>query len=452
MNNDHNDSTPAANRRTFLKRTAGLAGGLLLAGMLPQEARSKERYPAVGTFPEGVGKQSVFVGITCPLTGPYSAVGVDLKRGYELALNQLNAGKGLSRHIESLKGKQGVLGKHINWEVADSETKANTAIQLQTRFIRNRHAIMISGSVSSSVAIALQKLAQREKVLYMVGASNSNDTTGKDCQRYGFRPQASAYMDARALAPVVAKKIGRDLKVVYLIPDYTYGHTVFQSLSKLTAEYGWKTVGKFAAPVGTPDFSSYLINVANSGADVFVNVTFGGDSVASMRQAKSFGILDKMKVVVPSISPFQAKSLGADIMQGVYGAVDFWWTMADRNDAARTFVTSFEKAYNQKPRWGANLSYMQMFLWADAVERSGTFYPPEVIKTLEAGTPIETPLGETHYRSCDHQLVRPIPIVVGKSPAEMQGPDDFYDIVELAPGADTLPPCDLFGCSLGPYK
>ena len=92
---------------------------------------------------------------------------------------------------------------------------------------------MITGSVSSATAIAIEELAQREKVLNMVGLSGSNDTTGKNCQRYGFRSQPSAYMACKALAPVVAKAIGKNIKAAYLVPDYTYGHSVFNSFSRI---------------------------------------------------------------------------------------------------------------------------------------------------------------------------------------------------------------------------
>ena len=82
---------------------------------------------------------------------------------------------------------------------------------------------MLTGGVSSAVSIAMKKLGQREHVVFMVGNSGSNDTTGKDCQRYGFRAQPSAYMAAKALAPVLAKQLGTKRKAAYLVPDYTYG-------------------------------------------------------------------------------------------------------------------------------------------------------------------------------------------------------------------------------------
>ena len=64
------------------------------------------------------------------------------------------------------------------------------------------------------------------------------------------------------------------------------------------------------APLGAPDYSSYLLNVANSGADVLINVNWGHDAVLSTQQAKQFGILDKMKLVVPYQMPFLARETG----------------------------------------------------------------------------------------------------------------------------------------------
>lgn len=437
----------AVPRRWMLGTGLGLAGGLVLAG----KGRAAGTPTTIGTFPAGVGADSVMVGITTPLTGPYSADGKDEQLGYELAIAAINAGSPIVQKW-GLTGK-GVLGKAVKYKIADSQTKPNVAVQAQTGFIQNDKAIMITGCVSSATAIALEELAQRDKVLNMVGLSGSNDTTGKNCQRYGFRSQPSAYMACKALAPVVAKSLGKNLKAAYLVPDYTYGHSVFNSFSEFSKQHGWSVATEQVVPLGTNDFSSALLNIANSGADVFVNVTFGADAVASTKQADQFGVLKKMKMVVPNISSFQARETGAQLMQGVYGTLDFWWTLEDRYPLARDFVTAFLQKHGYHPRWGAHIAYMQMLIWAVAVERAKTFNPVAVIKTLEASKsdPFDTTLGKVWYRAEDHQLVRPVPVVVGKAPAAMKNPDDFYDVVEVVAGEDTMSPPDEFGCHLGPY-
>ena len=168
------------------------------------------------------------------------------------------------------------------------------------------------------------------------------------------------------------------------------------------------------SPLGAPDFSSFLPNIANSGAEVLLNVNWGHDAVLSIQQAKQFGILDKQKLVIPYQIPFLAPEVGGDVMEGVYAATDFWWTLEDKYPLAKMFVEAFEKKYGYKPEWGANNCYMQFAMWADAVENAGSFYPPDVIKAYEAGKKLQSTVGEVYFRAADHQLVRPVIIVRGK--------------------------------------
>ncbi|MCG6204800.1 ABC transporter substrate-binding protein [Rhodopseudomonas sp. HC1] len=433
-------------RRQLLLGGVGAAAGL----MLPE--RSFAQSPAtIGTFPAGVSADSVFVGLTIPLTGVFSGDGGDLKLGYDLAIAQINAGGDIAQSW-GLKGK-GVLGRQIRYKVSDTEGKPNLDVQSATQFIQRDKAIMVAGSVSSSSAIALEELGSREKVLYMVGIAGSNDITGKNCQRYGFRSQQNAYMAAKGLAPVVAKALGKNIKMAFLVPDYTYGHSVYDSFAKFSTEQGWKQIAKEVVPLGTTDYSSALLNIANSGADVFVNIAFGGDAVASTKQAEQFGVLKRMKLVVPNLSSFQDKELGAELMQGVYGSCDFWFGLQDTFPLAKAFVESFVAQNKYYPRWGAHIGYMQTYLWAMSVERAKTFNPVDVIKVMESSKsqPYNTTIGKVYYRAEDHQMVRPIPILRGKKPAEMKHKEDFYDIVEIVDGESVMNSPDFFGCKLGPY-
>ncbi len=447
----NNARGPVFGRRSILAAGLAAGGGLGLPLFSPLAARAAD-YPPLGTYPAGVSGDSCFIGLTPPLTGAYSADGKDHSLGYQLAIAQINAGGDIPSQW-GLKGK-GVLGKTIRYKIADSQLKPNVAVQAQTQFIEQDKAIMISGCVSSATAIALEELAQRMKVINMVGCSGSNDTTGKDCRRYGFRSQPSAYMACHALGPVIGKALGANRKVAYLVPNYTYGFSVFDSFVDATKPFGWTTASKQVVPVGAADYSSALINIANSDADVFCNIAFGNDSVASCKQADQFGVLKKMKLVVPNISSFQAQELGAKIMGGVYGTFDFWWTLEDTYPLAKDFVESFYAANKYRPSWGAHIAYMQTYVWALAVERAGTFYPVEVIKALEASqsNPFDSTLGKVWYRAEDHQMIRPVPVVQGKTPSEMKSSDDFFTVVETVPGEQVINPVsDLMGCKLGSY-
>jgi ABC-type branched-subunit amino acid transport system substrate-binding protein len=430
------------------------AGGALVAATaLPRfsQAQGATNYPAIGTYPAGSSGSAVTIGIAVPRTGTYAVQGEDELKGWQLAVEHINSGNDLIKKI-SPKTAKGVLGKEVKIVVADSAAKPNEAVQAQQRFITENKIVLMTGSTSSAVAVALNKLAEREKVLYVTGISGSNDTTGKDCVRYGFRQNFYGETAANAIGPVLLKAYGKNKKAAFMTPDYTYGHTVTKSVNDyLTKNGGWTMVTNQVSPLGAPDYSQYLTNIANSGAEILVNVNWGHDAVLSIQQAKQFGILPKMKLVVPYQIPFLAKEVGPELMEGVYAATDFWWTLEDKYPLAKMFVEAFHKKYGYRPEWGAENAYMSFAIWARMVEEAGTFYPPEVIKAYEKGETFPSFVGDVKFRGADHQLIRPVVIVKGKSPKDMKNPEDYWEVTDVVPGEPLMQKPDAFGCHLGDY-
>lgn len=440
-------------RRSLLQTAAVTGAGLAGGALLPATVKSAfaAEHPPIGTWPAGSQGNSVFISIAVPQTGAYAVQGEDELKGWQLAIEHINSGHELIRKI-SPKTKKGVLGKELKYVVTDSGAKPNNAVQAHQRAITENKAILLTGSTSSAVAVATNKLAQREKVLYVTGISGSNDTTGKDCVRYGFRQNFYGETAANAIGPVLVKTFGKNKKAAFMTPDYTYGHTVTKSVNDyLTKNGGWTQVTNQVSPLGAPDFSSYLLNVANSGADVLVNVNWGRDAVLSIQQAQKFGILDKMKLVVPYQIPFLAPEVGGGLLAGVYAATDFWWTLQDKYPLAKMFVETFEKKFGYKPEWGAENAYVSFAHWARMVEEAGSFYPPDVIKAYEKGETIPSLVGDVHYRPEDHQCVRPVVIVRGKAQKDMKNKEDFWEVTEVVPGGPLMQKPDAFGCNLGDY-
>lgn len=437
-------------RRRLIRTGLGVAGGLMLPMGFASRAMAADQ-PPIGTWPAGVAGSSVFIGISVPRTGTYAVQGEDELKGYQLAIEHINAGHPLIKQI-SPKTTKGVLGKELKYGVADSAAKPNEAVQAQQRFITENKAIMITGGTSSAVAVALNKLADREKVLFVCGISGSNDTTGKDCVRYGVRQNFYGETAANAIGPALLKAYGKNRKMAFMTPDYTYGHTVTKSVSEyLTKNGGWQMVTNQVSPLGAPDFSSYLTNIANSGAEFLINVNWGHDAVLSTQQAKQFGLLPKMKLVIPYQIPFLAREVGPEITEGVYAATDFWWTLEDKFPLAKMFVDEFQKKFGYKPEWGAENAYMEFALWAEAVEHAGTFYPPDVIKAYESPRKLNSFVGEVQWRAADHQLVRPVVIVKGKAPKDMRNKEDYWEVVDIVPGAGLMGSPEASACKLGSY-
>jgi branched-chain amino acid transport system substrate-binding protein len=428
--------TDGVSRRTLLHVGAGLAGGVLLPSALtcPAFAVGAADQPAIGTWPDGSKGDTVNVAAAVPRTGTYAVQGEDELKGWQLAVEHINSGDPLLKKIAP-KVTKGLLGKKVNLLSADSAAKPNQAVQEIQTFINQNKIVLMTGSTSSAVAVALNKFAQREHVLYVTGISGSNDTTGKDCVRYGFRQNFYGETAANAIGPVLVKAYGKGKKAAFMTPDYTYGHTVTKSVNDyLTKNGGWTQVTNQVSPLGTQDFSQYITNIANSGADVIINVNWGRDAVLSVQQCKQFGITPKMQMVIPYQIPFLAKEAGAELMENVYAA-----------------TAAFEKKFGYKPEWGANNAYMSFAIWARMVSNANSFYPPDVIKEYEKGEKFDSTVGEVYFRKEDHQLVRPVVIVKGKAPKAMKNKEDYWEVLEVVDGAPLMQKPDAFGCNLGDY-
>lgn len=452
---ERNATPNGISRKSFLAGGVGAVGGLVLGNALSGTGRASARSRPFSSDPV-TGSEAVY-GFNVPLTGSYADEGADELRAYELAVKHLNEGGGLLETLEpsALTG-QGVLGKKITYVQGDTQTDPDAARASARRMIERDGVVMFSGGSSSAVAIAQQYLAQEMGVIFMSCLTHSNDTTGKDRQRYGFRHFFNAYQSGVALGPILAEEYGDDRRAFHLTADYTWGHTQLESMQQSTEAQGWTTVQNIMTPLGTTDYSQYLTPVMNSEADVLVLNHYGHDMVNSLTQAVQFGMRDRevdgrpFEVVVPLYSRLMAQGAG-DAIEGIFGTTN--WSYQLDNPGTEAFVTAFQEEYDEPPSQAAHTAYVQTILYSDAVERAGTFYAPEVIKALEDHT-IDGigHNGSTLYRGCDHQAFHEILVVRGKSPSERESEFDLLDTVAQIPAEEVEYDCDMLGGDLGPYE
>jgi branched-chain amino acid transport system substrate-binding protein len=436
------------NRRFILKTGAALGVSLAAPMHFIRGAYADDMSCNV---PKG---DTVTFGWNVPLTGAYADEGADELKAFQLAVKHLN-GEGDGGMLNTMKPSvlkgNGILGKKVAYVHGDSQTKSDAARDGAKRMIERDGAIMISGGSSSGVAVAVQGLCQELGIIFMAGLTHSNDTTGKDKKRYGFRHFFNAYQSGVALAPVIGEAYGKDRKAYHLTADYTWGWTQEESIKNATEALGWETVKAVRTPLGAADFSQYITPVLNSGADVLILNHYGKDMVNSLTQAVQFGLRDKevngkkFEIVVPLFSELMAQGAG-DAVKGIYGTGNWDWKLDD--EATKAFTKSFGTEYGSPPSQAAHTCYVQALLYADACERAGTFYAPAVIKALEGFEFDGMGNGKTLYRADDHQCMKSCVVVKGK-----ENPKDKYDLMEVVkvvPREDLTYDPAIFGGELGP--
>ena len=422
------DKTQGVSRRTVLKGTAASAAAIAVPSFYIPTAS------AAGSFrndPKASGK--CVLGFNVPQSGAYADEGADELRAFKLAVKHLN-GEGDGGMMQTMKPMNlkgnGILGMKVEYVTGDTQTKSDAARASAKRMIEKDGVIMFSGGSSSGVAIAVQALAEEMGTIFMAGLTHSNDTTGKDRRRHGFRHMFNCHQSALALRPVLDNAYGKDRQVYHLTADYSWGWSQQDSIEKgMAAESNWQTVANVKTPVGAGDFSQYITPILNSGADTLVLNHYGGDMVNSLTQAIQFGLKDKQvngkdfQIIVPLFSRLMAKGAG-DNMKGILGSTNWNWKLTD--EGSKAFVKSFGQEYGFPPSQAAHTCYVQTMLYADAVERAGTFDPQAVIVALEDHEFDGMGNGASLYRKADHQVMKNGLVVRGN-----MNPTSDFDRLEV---------------------
>jgi ABC-type branched-subunit amino acid transport system substrate-binding protein len=442
-------------RRTVLKAGAGTTA-FALAGTGPFHFMRDAWAQDYRNAPTG---STVTLGFNVPQSGPYADEGADELRAYKLAAKHLNGegdGGMLNTFVykngekTALKGN-GINGKKVEFVTGDTQTKSDAARASAKRMIESDGVVTVTGGSSSGVAVAVQALCQEMGIIFMAGLTHSNDTTGKDKRRNGFRHFFNSYMSGAALGPVLANAYGTDRVAYHLTADYNWGYTTEESVKQFTEAQGWSTASAVRTPLGAGDFSQYLTSVQNSDADVLILNHYGKDMVNSLSQAVQFGLLDRtvngkqFQVVVPLYSRLMAQGAG-DAVAGIFGSTNWHWSLQD--EASKAFVTSFGQEYGFPPSQAAHTCYVQALLYADACERAGTFRPCAVVEELEDFEFDGLGNGPTLYRGADHQCFKDVLVVRGKENPESEF--DVLEVVEVTPVEKVTYDPEIFGGQLGP--
>lgn len=375
--------------------------------------------------------EPITLGLNYPRTGPYKEEGLAQMRGALLAIDEINA-------------KGGVLGRSLRLISKDTASRPEKAVR-NVDALAADGAAMLFGGASSAVAIAAGQRAAEKKLLYFGTLTYSNDTTGKDGQRYLFRECNSAWMSARALGHYLGQALPGK-RYFYITANYTWGLTTETSLRHYTGTEDAAQHPSIKVPfpgARLSDFRDALSQVAASKADVLVLALFGEDLVHAMRIADELGLTRNHQIIAPNLTQSMVELAGPGLMQGVIGTEPWTWRVPERENSARgqAFVRDFAERYGVYPASSSASAYSIVYQWADAVRRSGSLDSEALIKALE-GHRYNLLKGEQEWRTFDHQNVQSVYVVKVKPRDEVLRDalhQDYFDILEQMDGNQAAP-------------
>src|ERR1700761_434830 len=162
--------------------------------------------PAILRSGAGRAADSIWAGVSGPLTGPNAQYGAQWKRGFDLAL-------------ETINGKGGVKGQPIAYDFQDSQSDPRQSVAVAQKFVADPRIIIELGDFSSPASMAASPIYQRAK-LVQFGFTNSHPdfTKGGD---YMWSNSVSQADEQPLSAKFAVKKLGmKRIAVLHLNTDW----------------------------------------------------------------------------------------------------------------------------------------------------------------------------------------------------------------------------------------
>ncbi len=340
-----------------------------------------------------------------------------------------------------------VLGKPIEVVFADTQLKPDVGSVIARKWIEDEQVDVINGAVASSVTGAVTKVMSAAEKITLITASASHAFTTKACSPF----IAHWTYDVVSLANGTVKPIvqsGKN-KWFFITADYAFGHALESVATDVIKENGGEVVGGVRAPLGTTDFSSYILQAQSSGADVIALANAGNDMVNALKTAAEFGVTDMVDVAGLLVFTPNAQALDPAVAGGMKLTTGFYWDMDDQTRAwSKRYMERMGGKIPAMPHAGAYSSTMH---YLKAVEAAGTDESKAVMAKMKE-MPVEDFFSRNGYLREDGRMVHDMLQVRIKNANERKDANDIFAIEKIIKGDDAFLPLSQGGCEFAMQK
>jgi branched-chain amino acid transport system substrate-binding protein len=289
---------------------------------------------------------------------------------------------------------------------------------------------MLIGGANTGVSIAMAKVAAAKKVPFFAIGAGGASLSGADCTAYSIHYAYDTTALANGTASVIVKQGGKSW--YFITADYAFGTQLQEAAVKVVIANGGKVLGAVRAPLGTTDYSSFLLQAQASGAQVLGLANAGTDFSNSLKGAYEFGLTKTMTpaALLAYISDIQ--SLTLQTAQGLYLTTAWYW---DLNAETREFSKRFLAKMHKEPTAGQAAYYSAVLQYLKVVKTLNSTDPDLVMAQMKK-IKINDVFAKDGYVRSDGLMVHTMYVMQVKRPAESKYPWDFYKLVKAMPGEE----------------
>ena len=366
---------------------------------------------------------------------------IGVMEGFSGVYGDLTAGEveAMQLAIEDVGGK--VLGRSVEILSADHQTKPDVGAAIARRWYDTENVKMITGLGTSSVALAVRKIAQEKGLIDINTGAASSDLTGPACSETGAHWVYDTYSLAHVTGSAMVKAGGDSW--YFLTADYAFGHALERDVSEVVKASGGKVLGAVRHPLSTQDFSSFLLQAQSSKAKVIGLANAGQDTINSIKQAGEFGIVKGgQKLAGLLVFATDVQSLTLPVAQGLVLTESFYW---DLNDETRAWTKRYRAKKDRLPSMLTAGVYSSTLHYLKAVQAAGSDDAKAVMAKMRE-MPVNDVMTKNGKLRPDGRLVRDMYLFQVKSPDESKSKDDIYKLIATVPGDQAYRPLNEGKC------
>jgi len=353
-------------RRDFMKGALMGAAGAVL--------------PLVGGVAAASKTRSIRVGVLHSLTGTMAISEIPVKNAELMAIEELNA-------------KGGVLGHHIEPVVVDGESNWPIFAEKARQLIAGDHVATIFGCWTSASRKAVKPVVEQYDNLLWYPVQYEGNECSKNIIYSGACPN-------QQIEPAVTWLLKNKGKRFFLLgSDYVFPRTANAIIKGQLHAEGGTLAGVEYVPLGHMEFETVINRMREARPDVVFSTLNGDSNVAFYKQFAAAGLTPaKLPIMAVSIAEVEVQGIGPSYCEGHYAAWNYFETTKGHLNEA--FVATYKKRFGHTQVVDDPIEhgYVNVHLWAKAVERARSFHPMAVRKAAFS-IRMDAPQGEVQISS-----------------------------------------------------
>lgn len=336
-----------------------------------------------------------------------------------------------------------MFGKPIEVIFADHLNKPDIGAAKAREWFDREGVDMITDLANSGVALAVAGIAKEKKRHIIVNNPSNMGLTNAMCSPYTIHYTYDAYSLAHGTGRTVAEQPGGDTWY-FLTVDFAFGIGLEEQVSEVVRAANGKVLGAARHPLGTTDYSSYILQAQTSGAKIIGLASTGHDSINAIKAAHEFGLTPKQKLAGLLLWINDIHAIGIDVAQGMLLTNAWYW---DMNEGSRDFAKRYYERMQSMPNMAHAGDYSSTMHYLKAVQAAGTD-DPDAVSAKMREMPINDFFAQDGKVREDGRMVHDMYLWEVKAPSESKGPWDYYKLVKTIPAATAFAPLADSTCYL----